>query len=48
MSKVSISYSHDSPEHEARVRGLQAALMRDGCECRLDFFKDTGEDCRHG
>ena len=44
MSKVFISFSHDSPAHEARVRGLHASLSRDGCEPRLDFFKDTDED----
>ncbi len=47
MSKrttVFISFSHDSADHEDRVRGLGASLSRDGCECRLDFYKDTGED----
>src|ERR1041384_3791021 len=41
---VFISYSHDSPEHAERVRGLGASLSRDGGECRIDVFKDTGED----
>lgn len=41
---VFISYSHDSSEHAARVRALGASLSRDGCECRIDAFKDTGED----
>ncbi len=41
---VFISYSHDTPEHGDRVRGLSASLSRDGCGCRLDVFKDTGED----
>ncbi|HQR52129.1 MAG TPA: toll/interleukin-1 receptor domain-containing protein [Burkholderiales bacterium] len=41
---VFISYSHDSEEHGNRVRGLNASLSRDGCECHLDVFKDTDED----
>jgi len=41
---VFISYSHDSDEHRKRVRGLMASLERDGCTCRLDVYKDTGED----
>jgi tetratricopeptide (TPR) repeat protein len=42
--KVFISYSHDSDEHAARVRAFGASLSRDGCECRIDVFKDTGQD----
>jgi hypothetical protein len=42
--KVFISYSHDSPEHAAMVRGLSASLARDGCECYVDAYKDTNED----
>jgi len=42
--RVFISYSHDSPEHAERVRGLGASLSRDGCECRIDVYKDTDED----
>ena len=41
---IFISYSHDSEEHAERVRGLGASLARDGCDCRLDVHKDTGED----
>jgi len=41
---VFISYSHDSPEHAERMRGLVASLERDGCTCRLDVYKDTAED----
>jgi len=41
---VFISYSHESDEHAARVRGLTASLARDGCDCRLDVHKDTDED----
>jgi DNA-binding transcriptional ArsR family regulator len=41
---IFISYSHDSDEHAARVRGLNASLSRDGCECRLDVYRDTDED----
>jgi len=42
--KVFISYSHDSSDHATRVRALGASLSRDGCECQMDVFKDTGED----
>jgi hypothetical protein len=42
--KVFISYNHDSPEHATRVRALGASLSRDGCDCRIDVFKDTAED----
>jgi hypothetical protein len=41
---VFISYSHDSPEHAERVRGLSASLSRDGCDCRLDVFKESDDD----
>lgn len=41
---VFISYSHDSDEHSERVRGLHASLSRDGCECRLDIYRDSDED----
>jgi len=42
--RVFISYSHDSGDHAARVRGLGASLARDGCDCRIDVYKDTDED----
>ncbi len=42
--RVFISYSHDSDEHRERVRGLGASLSRDGCDCRLDVYRDTDED----
>ena len=41
---IFISYSHDSAEHAERVRGLGASLSRDGCDCRIDVYKDTDED----
>lgn len=41
---VFISYSHDSSAHAERVRGLGASLARDGCECRIDAYKETDED----
>ena len=41
---VFISYSHDSDAHAERVRDLADSLLRDGCDCRLDVYKDTGED----
>ncbi|HEV7406676.1 MAG TPA: toll/interleukin-1 receptor domain-containing protein [Chthoniobacteraceae bacterium] len=42
--KVFISYSQESEEHSARVRGLGASLSRDGCQCAIDVYKDTDED----
>jgi hypothetical protein len=41
---IFISYSHDSDDHGERIRGLAASLWRDGCQCRLDVHKDSGED----
>ncbi len=38
--KVFISYSHDSPEHAARVAGLAASLRRDGVDCWIDQYVD--------
>ncbi|ABB32024.1 SEFIR domain protein [Geobacter metallireducens RCH3] len=42
--RVFISYSHDSAEHRDKVLGLGACLLRDGCDCRIDLYKDTDED----
>jgi hypothetical protein len=36
--KVFISYSHDSPEHAARVLALADQLIRDGLDCVLDQY----------
>ena len=41
---VFLSYSHDSEEHSERVRGLAASLARDGCDCRVDVYKESDED----
>ena len=41
---IFISYSHDSDEHAERVRGVGASLSRDGCDCRVDVYKNTDED----
>jgi tetratricopeptide (TPR) repeat protein len=41
---VFISYSHDSTQHGEKVRGLSSSLSRDGCECRVDVYKDNDED----
>ena len=38
MSKVFISYSHDSPEHCDRVRQLADALRRHGVDAELDSY----------
>src|SRR2546423_3358079 len=37
--RVFISYSHDSPEHESRVRDLAQQLRADGVDCRIDTFE---------
>ena len=37
-TRVFISYSHDSPEHTARVAALAFALRRDGIDVELDQF----------
>jgi tetratricopeptide (TPR) repeat protein len=38
MSKVFISYSHDSPEHSEKVLALACALRRNGSDVELDQF----------
>jgi hypothetical protein len=38
-SRVLISYSHDSPEHAARVAELANRLRRDGIDCWIDQFE---------
>lgn len=42
--KAFISYSHDSPDHKARVAGLSAALRRDGVDCRIDQYVEAGPE----
>jgi len=37
--RVLISYSHDSPEHEANVLALADRLRADGIDCRLDQYE---------
>ena len=36
--RVFISYSHDTPEHRARVLGLSERLRQDGIETSLDQY----------
>ena len=36
--KIFISYSHDSPEHSARVLSLAWALRNNGIDVELDQF----------
>jgi tetratricopeptide (TPR) repeat protein len=38
---VFISYSHDSPEHEARVADLARKLAAQGLDCRIDQFQEA-------
>jgi hypothetical protein len=38
MPAVFVSYSHDSPEHSARVLVFAQALRRDGIDVELDQF----------
>lgn len=37
-TRVFISYSHDSPEHTARIRALAIQLRSDGIDARIDQF----------
>ena len=39
--RVFISYSHDSPDHKARVRALADRLRRDGVDCMLDQYVEA-------
>jgi hypothetical protein len=43
-STVFISYSHDSPEHEARVLGFAARLVTEGIEAQLDQWNQEPDD----
>jgi hypothetical protein len=38
LSRVLISYSHDSPEHRGRVLGLARRLRADGIDAMIDQF----------
>jgi len=38
MPRVFVSYSHDSPEHSARVLALAQALRGHGIDVELDQF----------
>lgn len=42
MTKVFISYSHDSDAHRERVLGLSERLRADGIETILDRYVDRG------
>lgn len=39
--KVFISYSHDSPEHEARVLALANRLRAEGIDAILDQYESS-------
>lgn len=41
MSKVFISYSHDSEEHKRRVRGLADQLCKSGIDCIIDQYEEA-------
>ncbi len=41
MPAVFISYSHDSPDHEERVRELAGKIHALGLECRIDQFEQS-------
>lgn len=41
MSKVFISYSHDSPEHKDRVLALSDRLRADGVDCYIDQYEQS-------
>ncbi|MEZ5476442.1 MAG: TIR domain-containing protein [Thiolinea sp.] len=38
MTKVFISYSHDSDEHRDFVRGIVERLRQQGLDCQLDQY----------
>jgi hypothetical protein len=40
-SKVFISYSHDSPEHQDRVLALSNRLRREGVDCVIDQYEES-------
>ncbi len=42
--KVFISYSHDSPEHRARVLGLADQLCAQGVDCTIDQYEESPEE----
>ena len=37
--RVLISYSHDSPDHRARILALSNRLRREGVDCRIDQYE---------
>jgi len=41
MSKVFISYSHDSPDHADKVLALSDRLIGDGVDCILDQYEES-------
>lgn len=43
-ARVFISYSHDSPRHQARVRLLADRLCRDGVDCEIDLDEPNPPD----
>jgi len=40
-SKVFVSYSHDSPEHDDRVLALSDRLRKEGVDCTLDQYEES-------
>ena len=41
MTKVFISYSHDSPQHADRVLALADRLIEQGIECIIDQYEES-------
>ena len=39
--RVFVSYSHDSPQHKARVLALVQQLRDDGVDCEVDTFEEA-------
>ena len=39
--RVFLSYTHDSPEHKAKVLGLSDRLIRDGVDARIDRYVES-------
>jgi SEFIR domain len=42
--KIFISYSHDSPEHKARILALSDQLRQGGIDCGMDQYEESPEE----
>ena len=44
ITRLFISYSHDSPEHKEQVLGLSERLRLDGYDCQIDRYVNGSPD----